>query len=52
MEQFIRIKKIGKGNFGDVLLVQRKVDCQVPIPTMLFLVICIEKDRNCGVGDS
>jgi NIMA (never in mitosis gene a)-related kinase len=29
MEAFERIKKIGKGNFGDVLLVKRKSDDQV-----------------------
>jgi NIMA (never in mitosis gene a)-related kinase len=31
MEQFERIRKIGKGNFGDVLLVQRKSDGKVYI---------------------
>lgn len=29
MDQFDRIRKIGKGNFGDVLLVTRKIDGKV-----------------------
>ncbi len=29
MEAFKRIKKIGKGNFGDVLLVKSKIDDKV-----------------------
>lgn len=48
MEKYDKVKKIGRGTFGDVLLVQRKSDNHVRIPffSILFiltLVICNEK---------
>lgn len=40
MENFTRIKKIGKGTYGDVLLVERKSDNLVQQFHILLAVCC------------
>ena len=44
MDNFNRIKKIGKGNFGDVSLVQRKSDNQVIITHELHESFSLSKE--------
>lgn len=44
MENFERIQKLGKGNFGDVLLVERLTDKAVRLMRLLA-AICTEADR-------